>query len=510
MIIVRYYMRFDQIIEQLIKICPVQVISDQSNIEITDVRLFDPHSSRFDNSVLYFGYSSQIPPVLPAHCILSGADETAEDLRAKSPEGVRACLGMIAPEDFGLAFNQAQDLIRRHQRNDFQQYLMGVADRVQNVDALIDIASQSFGASLILCDRDFRIRSYSTQVPVTDKLWLHNIEQGYCDYEFISEVRSLKSVQMNQTGSDPVEVTCKSSPFQKFSSRLYCHDLWVGFILLIEGDDTWRPSHIEMLRVLNNVIGYSIINYSPDLLYRTNTYHSFLYNLLIGAPAETLPEAYLQLPFPDRLQLVYCRPGSSGKAASFPKESWLSERCKRLFPSCHVIVQRDNASVIGSAKELRDTAKLLQLFPEGSDIRFGISRAFQSVTSVRQAQQEAVDALETGVLVEPEERLYPFDRYSVYTLLRHAAGEEDLTRYLHPAVAQLRSDADNALLETLQVYLACGGCVKDAARRLHLHRNSVTYRLGKIESICGINLSDISTCFLLRLSFALLKITNVS
>ena len=41
------------------------------------------------------------------------------------------------------------------------------------------------------------------------------------------------------------------------------------------------------------------------------------------------------------------------------------------------------------------------------------------------------------------------------------------------------------LLETLEVYLGCEGSWRQAADRLHLHLNTVRYRIGRIEELTG-------------------------
>ncbi|MBR0399182.1 MAG: helix-turn-helix domain-containing protein [Eubacterium sp.] len=495
-------MKFDQLIDNLQKTYKVDVISAACPHEIIDIKLLDPNDKQTRSSILYFGYDSQKPEKMPVNCILASGKETR-------PASTEHNLAIIHPEAFSSVFNVCSDLIKNTQRNDFYQYYLEVAEQVQNVDALIDLASQSFGASLILCDRDFRILSCSTQIPVTDELWKHNIKQGYCDYEFISQVRELKAVQMMHAGTNPVEVTCKSSPFRKFASRIYCSDTWIGFVLLIEGDTSYRASHPEMLQLLASVLGDAIMHYAPNLLYQTNEYHSFLYNLLIGAPPETLPDLYLKLSFPERMQVAYVKEKDGTKS---PDEAKVIKKCREILPDCHAIVHKDGAVIIGNAENLTNSRKLLSVFGKADNINLGISRPFTDVKTVKNAMEEAVEAYETGCVIAPQESTYHFDQYGIYAMFRKLAAYDDTERYLHPAVRSLLTPEcgdGEVLLETLRVYLQSNCNIKESAESLHMHRNSVTYRLHKIEEMCGIDLNDMETCFRLRISFMLLRIHSV-
>jgi DNA-binding PucR family transcriptional regulator len=46
------------------------------------------------------------------------------------------------------------------------------------------------------------------------------------------------------------------------------------------------------------------------------------------------------------------------------------------------------------------------------------------------------------------------------------------------------------LMRTLQVYFAAGANASEAADRLFLHRNSMLYRLARIEKLTGLDLKD--------------------
>jgi DNA-binding PucR family transcriptional regulator len=81
---------------------------------------------------------------------------------------------------------------------------------------------------------------------------------------------------------------------------------------------------------------------------------------------------------------------------------------------------------------------------------------------------------------------------SVDLLLEKLAYSPDLTPFrelIEPLLAhdlERRSD----LVRTLRVYFASGANASEAADRLFLHRNSMLYRLARIQRLTGLDLKD--------------------
>ena len=80
----------------------------------------------------------------------------------------------------------------------------------------------------------------------------------------------------------------------------------------------------------------------------------------------------------------------------------------------------------------------------------------------------------------------------VESRLRELSRSPDLSPFgeiLEPLLMhdqERRSD----LMRTLQVYFAAGANASEAADRLFLHRNSMLYRLARIEKLTGLDLKD--------------------
>jgi DNA-binding PucR family transcriptional regulator len=80
----------------------------------------------------------------------------------------------------------------------------------------------------------------------------------------------------------------------------------------------------------------------------------------------------------------------------------------------------------------------------------------------------------------------------VEALLEELSRSPDLApfrRLVEPLLAYDR-ERRSYLVRTLRVYLAAGANASEAAEGLFLHRNSMLYRLARIEELVSLNLKD--------------------
>lgn len=126
-------------------------------------------------------------------------------------------------------------------------------------------------------------------------------------------------------------------------------------------------------------------------------------------------------------------------------------------------------------------------------VAVGIGRIYPGLQNVKTAYQEARQALGMGVRVFGPDSLVFFGDLGIYRLLFSLHGTSDLEVFYQETLgALLEYDRKNGaeLLKTLQAYFAACGSLTDAAERLHLHRNTLLYRLHRVREIAGIDLDD--------------------
>ena len=102
------------------------------------------------------------------------------------------------------------------------------------------------------------------------------------------------------------------------------------------------------------------------------------------------------------------------------------------------------------------------------------------------------------------------DLGAVQFLLEPAHGD-DLDRYAEQQLGPLlRYDRDHGtdLVETLRAYLRCDGQVQRTAEALGVHPKTMSYRLGRIESITGMTVGRQEDRFNAQLALKILGIRS--
>jgi len=129
----------------------------------------------------------------------------------------------------------------------------------------------------------------------------------------------------------------------------------------------------------------------------------------------------------------------------------------------------------------------------GLTVSVAIGRLCRRPEDFRPAFLEAQRALDLMVRFGKREQVINYDRLGVYRLLAQVedrAGLEAFAgRVLGPLVAYDRSRG-TPLLRTVEVYLQRHGNLRQTARDLHIHLNTLHYRLRRISDIAGMDLKD--------------------
>jgi sugar diacid utilization regulator/putative methionine-R-sulfoxide reductase with GAF domain len=161
---------------------------------------------------------------------------------------------------------------------------------------------------------------------------------------------------------------------------------------------------------------------------------------------------------------------------------------------------RNHATVHSALSELVTTATSLL---GGKPLAAGVGRRCVSLADYADSFSEASTALELArSRPDPGQVLTPADLGLLAVLGRGQQKKplRDLvTHALEPLVAADRQSGSE-YLKTLHTYLSADRHLERAACELHVHVNTLRYRLGKIQELLGVDLHDVDARFVLELA----------
>jgi DNA-binding PucR family transcriptional regulator len=134
-----------------------------------------------------------------------------------------------------------------------------------------------------------------------------------------------------------------------------------------------------------------------------------------------------------------------------------------------------------------DLSRVLERCP---GLRVAIGEPGRSLAGFRTTHREAARAQAVAGTATDAGRVTRFAQVRLSALLSENLG--DLRSWVHRTLGDLAADDDatGRLRETVRTLLECGGSYVDTAERLHIHRNTVRYRLQRAEEVRGRPLSS--------------------
>lgn len=173
-------------------------------------------------------------------------------------------------------------------------------------------------------------------------------------------------------------------------------------------------------------------------------------------------------------------------------------------------IAADDATAIATIESVIDTARRQAVRKMGGlKASVGIGRHHPGIKGVATSYQEAQQALAIGQSLLGGQSSTYFGNLGIYRLLFLLRESPDLVDFYQETLGQLAEyDHKNRsnLIQTLETYFACHGNVERTAESLFLHRNTLAYRLRRIQQLTGLDLKNMEDVF--RFQFAL-KIRRV-
>jgi PucR family transcriptional regulator, purine catabolism regulatory protein len=173
----------------------------------------------------------------------------------------------------------------------------------------------------------------------------------------------------------------------------------------------------------------------------------------------------------------------------YPALVWQREREGEVV--VFIALEPDNKDPIDSS--IRIARKITEEIPRqvtNAHVSIGVGQIAQNISGWRTSYSEAVQALELASRLQTDAPLYIGD-LGVYQLILSLGDRDKLMTFCQRTLGSLldydkKLNAD--LIKTLEAFFACHGNLSQTAEMLIVHRNTLLYRMSRINEIAEIDL----------------------
>ena len=125
-------------------------------------------------------------------------------------------------------------------------------------------------------------------------------------------------------------------------------------------------------------------------------------------------------------------------------------------------------------------------------------------TVISEGFRLARDCLRLGSRLNPEQHIHRYDDMKLLIALARL----DKTELSRDYRLLLKHGSSARLAETFTSYIKCDGDIKKLCEMLHIHRNSIPYRLRRIKEVCGRDITKIQDLLMLYASYIAYEAEN--
>ncbi len=273
---------------------------------------------------------------------------------------------------------------------------------------------------------------------------------------------------------------------------------FIGRLVLIELYESFTPAASDVMNAVAKFIRHYLIHTQPDsdqsILSDEHAISEILSGKIIDNRYIASLLSAISWPVKDSFGILFFQLPTRDLPTN-DLASYHVAALRKLLPNSIVLAMDGGVVSVFRSKAFspKDLESMLNPYLLSSGIKAGLGEQFLDFSSARSCYLQAQAAVHTGAALDNQRCFFYYQEFALEHFVITANSTEFGMAFIHPTISQIEEhDIQNqtSLLITLQVFLEAQGNQVEAAQRLHIHRNSLKYRLQRIREITGIDLRD--------------------
>lgn len=178
------------------------------------------------------------------------------------------------------------------------------------------------------------------------------------------------------------------------------------------------------------------------------------------------------------------------------------------------IVDRDDAVIIFNKSDknymnrleraVKEIQEAIKKNIKGLSVSIGIGNSYKDLNMMKQSLKEANIAIDSAKCKGLDDTITKYKDIGIYELLFSIENKELLKNYylnlLGPVLESDNKPKDISSIKILETYLSENCNITVTAEKLFLHRNTLKYRINKIEELLNCDLHNFDQCMNMRIA----------
>lgn len=478
--------------------------------DIEGIRFLTPRpdsAQEHADKLLYIGHCQSVPdPGRPQNLLMVGQDEPLPDSHI---------LYIREPLDAAEVFNAVQEVIFRHYAQKLkQEELFHSLHGDGGIAGMAHVAHTYLGNPVTVCDSSFSVIAASPAVKDAD-----NLEEKhgriYLKDALFKNMEDRNIIRHIYSSSAPYVTALDDYPYQWVFESIRIRHAVVGYICVRGTVREFTEDDLEFIDVFSRMLS---IEMQKDAGYGHPTglrYEYFLTELLEGhfdrteyITSHLIRLGRAQMPYYTILLLAF-----TDMQRKTRQYKGYFEQMLVLLPGSMVVLFHGSLTVLlpsGSREPFSETCRSrFDAFLQLNHMQAFISYPYTDIARSRVYYQQVKElSLLYAKTAHPDKPSFIY--YEAYFLEHGFYQFRDmglLSASIHPVITQIIEydrAANTEYARTLRVYLAQNRNALSAAGKLHIHKSTFFYRLGKMADLFGIDMNNGLALFTYEYSFRVL------
>lgn len=383
--------------------------------------------------------------------------------------------------------------------------LLQACQQGATIQQLLDLGYQMLDNPLLLVDVSLCFIAHSGgNLIENEPLWEWTLSKGYVNKEYAQSVMQDPD-QTEKGANEEVLVIWETGLLnhRQLVGRVLKNGRPLAYLKLLEYNHPITKSDQDLLIMLCNVLALNLAAASTNENSLTDTFLTALLNqkMYDHAAIEEREKIY-GLKLYKNLYAVVIRIDNGRN--NNDRLYYLKRIIQNFFNRQTVIIYNGQLVILldSRTREIKELATFENLLQE-NDCTAGISMVFYHLYDFCEHYTQASNALSLGDQLTGSGRIRTYDDLIVPHMILSFRGQTNIRNLIHPIVETLKAvdkQKGSQLLSTLMAYIRHNQDTTLTAKFLHIHYNTLKYRISRIVEATGLDFNDSETLFRIQLA----------